>query len=218
MNARRKQNIIIHLAVVFLASACTPAVAVEVFLNAENKTVSVDDSGPGLDTTFDIFFNTDTEEAVNVAVFGAWMTLTPQPGAVGSVVFNPPEVNQNADNNIEPATTNPINFDLLFGFLVDENTFHLKLGGGTELDEVSVPHGAGIAALPIHVAPGTRGDFLVTFAPDSEFAGFLDASGFQYPGGTHVSGTLTVVPEPTTLTLATLGLIGVAMRRQRRRK
>jgi hypothetical protein len=198
--------------------ACAPSIGFpatgDVSFRAADKWINRD---PGnLSTSIDVFFEIESSASVPATGWGMFVNITPQPGATGTIEFNPPTI-ANDEPNLLPASQAPfIDFDRDFGGksygMVGATTTQLyaisyyvepTLGPSPSLDtngNLTLPDGSGLLTLPLVLSADAAGDFLVTFDPDPVVTGVIFSTGMPapddigvHPAGAHVAGVLSVV-------------------------
>ena len=84
---------------------------------------------------------------------------------------------------------------------------------------VPLVSGNGVFSVPFTIAANQTGTFQLNFVPGGPVATELYDSAFNaIPGVQFVGGTITAVPEPSSIALALIGTIGTVAWRIRRRK
>ena len=199
------------------------------------------DLGLGTDSSIDVFFN--VKGPAGTVLADAWLaslTITPLPGATGSVLFAPAPLN-GIEPNLLPASVNAmLDFDLDFGgksvgrlgntaneMIASAIYFPPLLGSPLPITgangNLTLHDGDGLFSVPIHIASGTSGNFIVAFDVDPRSNAVSHAgptTATIHPVAQHIAGTLTIieaVPEPTTAILALTGCLLLVPCRRRRR-
>jgi hypothetical protein len=170
----------------------------------------------GLALSLDVFVDVESQTSVPAIGWGTVVTIAPQPGAVGSVVFAPSTIVGDLPN-LSPASTSPfLDFDRDEGGMAYGET----TTSPTELEvfstyvepvvastptvdgngNLTLPNGAGLVALPISVSADALGSFLVSFDANPAVTGIVYATGLAepndigvHPVGSHVAGLLSIV-------------------------
>lgn len=176
-------------------------------------------NGVAESATLDLFIDIDSANDVPAIAWGAVLTISPQPGAVGTVEFSPPAIVGNTPN-LSPASTSAfIDFDrdtsgTSYGELgasaSELNAFAAyvtpQLGPPPTLDSngnLMLSDGAGLVSIPITASADAAGDFLIDFEDDPAVTGVVFATGQPepndialHPVGIHTAGLLTIVNPP----------------------
>lgn len=204
------------------------------------RTPDLLDGGLGTDSSIDVFFNIEGPvTSVPADLWAIELAITPLHGATGSVVFNPPPPDGFMPN-LQPSSVNPFyDFNLESGgkstgvlgevptLLLASAFFLPPLVDPPAIDEygnLTLPDGVGLFSVPIHIASGTSGNFIVSFGVRPEYNGVSFSTGPTaaelHPMSQHVAGTLSItegVPEPTTAILAAIAGVMLLPRRKRQR-
>lgn len=146
----------------------------------------------------------------DVAGFGIRLVITPDPGAVGTVLFTGVA---EADNYLftlqrygfESTTTFPSSS--LYG----DDAIRLSAGGQETIADTV----RNLITASFSISEGAYGVFNVTLDP--VFTGLNGSDAELLDGHSLVGGTITVVPEPMTLGLLAAGGLALAIRRRRTR-
>ncbi|MFV2070189.1 MAG: PEP-CTERM sorting domain-containing protein [Pirellulales bacterium] len=200
-----------------LAAAPTWAAPGDTSYQATDRYILIDPAGTDpIDVSIDVIVQVEAIESVPATVWSLIATVTPQDGATGTVEFAPPPI-VNDDPNLNPASQNPfLDFDRDFGGksygitgdtsseLIAFGPYFEPVGGPPpptdSNDNLTLPSGSGLVALPLTISPDSLGAFGIDFDPDPDFTGVSYATGLPepddialHPTGPHVPGTLTVV-------------------------
>jgi hypothetical protein len=185
-----------------------PAAAQALTLVAESVTVDASGAAP-VTSSFVLFIELGEGEsppqiaaftgAVDLGLPGMWVSfVAPFAELTSAASAHPPLITQN------------------FSVAADAGAARAKADAFLASGSTPALDGLALFQVPFQVSPGTRGVFPVVFDLD-EFAGTLlvDGEGNAVPFET-VNGAITVVPEPSTLSLVGLGAtLLVCMSRRR---
>ena len=205
------------IAVLLAAPTVGVAAVGDVSFSVTDKTLNR--ASGSLETNLDIVLGVEGGGSVSATAWGVVITVTPLPGAIGSLTFNPDAIVNNAPN-LDPAGTNPyLDFDRDSGGM----SFGEASGGGLTLDafgfyqppqigppppldtngNLIVPDGSGLASLPLVASSDALGDFLLTIDPDPVVTGVVFATGLPFPDdvaahpvGVHTGAVVTVINLP----------------------
>ena len=163
----------------------------------------------------DVLLELEGGGSIPAAGWAAIFEITPAAGATGSIAFNPPPI-INSEPNLPVASENPFaDFDRDFGGKtygeLGDSPFELHAVAAyvpptsappPPLDasgNLALPHGAGLASLPLLVSPFASGDFIISVADNPQTASVLALTGNSPPNdmmihavGAHVAGLVTV--------------------------
>ena len=128
-------------------------------------------------------------------------------------------------------TGNAVDISALIGASVGTSlpviTLSTAYDAGTEEEDFAFGPGGGLVGVTTASSPGggaSTSDPISTVVGPDPFASFaniepasFDTSTIDFTGGSIATVTLEVVPEPTSLVLVSLGLVGLTSTRRRRR-
>lgn len=200
--------------VLFATPSLTLGAAGDVSFRIADRAWHVSQGGQAL--TVDVMVDVDSQASVPAIGWGMVVTITPQPGASGTVEFAPTAIVGNLPN-LSPASISPYrDFDLdengkSYGELASTaGQLHAfsayiepALGPSPAVDgngNLSLPSGSGLASLPISLSAGASGQFLIDFVADPRVTGVVYATGLAvpddvavHPAAAHIAGLLSIV-------------------------
>ena len=200
---------ILTVVAIFAAFAITASTSdAAISFNIENKTIT---ATPGNPTSgFVNVFITAGAGDLPLSVIGAQAHITPGSftGSITGITFGP----------LGEAIGLADQFPVANVFAVGASPGNVA-GGTAQGAGVPLVSGSGVFSIPFTIAANQTGTFKLNFVVGGPVATELYDSGFNTVAGVQfVGGTITAVPEPSSIALALIGTIGTVAWRIRRRK
>ncbi len=185
------------LTVAVLAVVACPASA-DLIINVSDATVS-----PGEGGYLDVYFSSATGGEALAAYQVALDIFKSTLGDQTQVMFS----------QLSNAATNPLfttSTPYLLGTVLPST--HLAAASDIPAGQNAIAAGSGLIRLAFTTTAASGGVYQVNFDSDPVWTNFTDGNGEDiagYSNITLVGGTITVIPEPSTLVLLAMGLVGV---------
>ncbi len=185
------------LTVAVLAAAACPASA-DLIVKISDVTVWAGESG-----YLDVYFSSATGGEALAAYQVALDVFKSALGDQTDVMFS----------QLTNATTNPL-FTTSTPYLLGTTlpSTHLAAASDIPAGQNAITAGSGLIRVAFTTSFSSRGVYPVNFDSDPVWTNFTDGNGEDiagYSNITLVGGTITVIPEPSTLVLLAMGLVGV---------